>query len=79
MLLPEHVATVDPEATLVGIDFYQAFSLCRLLGVAIGGDPELFRLPFGCELELAAFGVQPSQRYHAAAAVCSGEPERRPP
>src|SRR5690606_11463974 len=38
-------------APVAGIDWFQAFTAARLCG-AIAGDPELFRLPFGRELEL---------------------------
>ncbi len=54
-LLPTEVADAAADCPLTGIDFYQAFTLCRLLGQAVGRDPELFRLPLGCELELAAY------------------------
>ncbi|MFM1873940.1 MAG: hypothetical protein RL398_3362 [Planctomycetota bacterium] len=64
-LLPEPAG--DAEAPLVGVDFFQAYAACRTLGVVVGGDPELFRLPFGCELELAAFGAgAPTAAYAAA-------------
>lgn len=64
-LLPDGAADADPAQTLVGVDFFQAWSLVRLLGVVVGGDPDLFRLPLGCELELAAYSG-------AAAPACSG-------
>jgi hypothetical protein len=58
-LQPEHLLPVDTEAPneqlLTGVDFFQAYALCRLLGWMAAGDAELFRLPLGCELELAAF------------------------
>lgn len=46
-----------PDAAVAGIDYFQAYAAVRLLGVLAGGDPALFRLPLGCELELAAFGT----------------------
>lgn len=59
-LLPveEQTGREDPPdaAVLAGVDFFQAWTLSRLLGVAVGKDPTLFRLPLGCELELAAYG-----------------------
>ncbi|MCA8953302.1 MAG: hypothetical protein KDE27_27570, partial [Planctomycetes bacterium] len=58
-LLPGDIAVRGPRAgelPATGLDFFQAYTCCRLLGVALAGDPELFRLPMGCELELAAFG-----------------------
>ncbi|MCB9876029.1 MAG: serine/threonine protein kinase [Planctomycetes bacterium] len=64
-LLPDMPGVAD-EVVLSGVDFFQAFALCRLLGVAVAGEPALFRLPFGCELELAAFGDL------AAPAACHG-------
>lgn len=54
-LLPELVAGAPDEATLVGVDFFQAWTLSRLLGLVVADDPEAFRLPLGCELELAAY------------------------
>ncbi len=54
-LLPAFVAKAPAERPLTGVDFYQAFTLCRLLGLAVAADPALFRLPLGCELELAAY------------------------
>jgi hypothetical protein len=69
-LLPvvaDGVATADDDA-LRGVDFFQAWSLARLLGVVAFGDPEACRLPFGCELELAAFGTEPPRAAHGAGA-----------
>ncbi|MCR9247151.1 MAG: serine/threonine protein kinase [bacterium] len=63
-----------PNALLAGIDFFQAYCCCRLLGVALAGDPELFRLPMGAELELAAFGDATQPACNGAAA--HGEPVR---
>jgi hypothetical protein len=54
-LLPASLTGADDAQPMTGVDFFQAFTLCRLLGVAVGGDPDLFRLPLGCELELAAY------------------------
>ncbi len=54
-LLPAHVADASPDAVLTGVNFYQAYTLCRLLGVAVAGDVEAFRLPLGCEVEMAGF------------------------
>jgi len=64
-LLPAALAELSDEDSLCGVDFFQAWTLTRLLGVAVGGDPELFRLPLGCELELAAYAG-------ALKAACSG-------
>ena len=64
-LLPRSGADAADEQTLTGVNYFQAFAMTRLLGVAVGGDAELFRLPLGCELELAAFGRAPR-------AACSG-------
>lgn len=54
-------ASKEPDAAVAGVDFYQAYAASRLLGEALFGDPSLFRLPIGCELEVAAFGAQPSR------------------
>lgn len=56
------------DAVLTGVDFFQAWAYSRLIGLAVAGDASLFRLPFGCELELAAFGDVRSQACHGVAA-----------
>jgi len=43
----------DPEASVTGISFYQAFALARMAGQVVAGDPLVFRLPFAVELEMA--------------------------
>ena len=70
-LLPASVAAGAPDDPVTGVDFFSAYACCRLLGQLCGDDPELFRLPLGCELELAAYGgaIRPSC-YGAAA--CGG-------
>jgi len=57
-LLPPQPAGAAPanDAVLTGVDFFQAWTFSRLLGVVVANDPALFRLPLGCELERAAFG-----------------------
>ncbi|HEX6813913.1 MAG TPA: serine/threonine-protein kinase [Planctomycetota bacterium] len=67
-LLPEHAVKAPGDELLSGVNFYQAWTLCRLLGHALAGDPELFRLPLGCELELAAFGSASRRACHGVAA-----------
>ena len=75
-LSPQHLLPVaapgaapQPDAALLtGVDFFQAWALSRLLGVAVAKDPSLFRLPFGCELELAAFGEVRGDACHGARA-----------
>lgn len=52
----ERAAGEAPAAAVTGVDFFQAYTAARLLGLLVAGDPALFRLPLGCELELAAFG-----------------------
>jgi hypothetical protein len=47
----------QPDAAVRGLDFFQAYTAIRVLAKRLGGDPELLRLPLGCELELAAFGT----------------------
>jgi len=64
-LLPPEVAAAPADAALTGVDFYQAWTLSRVLGLAVGDDPTLFRLPLGCELELAAYAF-------ARLPACSG-------
>ncbi|MBL8726853.1 MAG: protein kinase [Planctomycetes bacterium] len=54
---------------LTGVDFFQAYTLCRLLGLAVGGDPDLFRLPLGCELELAAYAGATRPSCHGVGAA----------
>lgn len=69
-LLPLVAAGAAPadEAVLAGVDFFQAWSLTRLLGLAVGDDANLFRLPFGYELERAAYGEDSGSAAHAAKA-----------
>lgn len=67
-LLPDGLDDVPGEHALFGVDFFQAWALSRLLGVAVAGDPDLFRLPLGCELERAAFGDAEVEACHGAAA-----------
>ena len=71
-LLPPERDTAPGEAAVVGVDFFQAYTLTRLLGVAVAGDPELFRLPLGCELELAAYGGADGRACNAVAAHGQG-------
>ncbi len=54
-LLPTPAIGAADDDTLLGADFYQAFTLARLCGAVACGDPDAVRLPLGCELELAAF------------------------
>lgn len=42
---------------VTGVDFFQAYTAARVAGVVVAGDPSLFRLPMGLELELAALGA----------------------
>ena len=67
-LLPAHALTAPDGELLTGVDFFQAYTLCRLLGQAVADDPALFRLPLGCELELAAFGGAKRRVCHGVAA-----------
>ena len=64
-LLPAGVEDAPRAGPLSGADFFQAWSLTRLLGVVVADDPGLFRLPLGCELERAAYSG-------AVASACSG-------
>jgi hypothetical protein len=66
-LLPSAIARAPDDATLRGVDWFQAWSFARLLGLVVARDPDAFRLPFGCELELAAFGSAPPTACHGPA------------
>ena len=72
-LLPRDLGAGE-EQLLAGVDFFQAYTLCRVLGWLAAGDPGLFRLPLGCELELAAFGSGTSAACNGPAA--GGRPVR---
>ncbi|GEM_PF-1574969 len=48
------LASLDPDRPVTGVDWFQAQAFCRWLGWRLFGDPGLFRLPFGVELEVAA-------------------------
>lgn len=50
------VVAAAPERPMTGVDYYQASAFCRWLGLVALGDAEMFRLPFGAELEWAALG-----------------------
>ncbi|MFK7743067.1 MAG: protein kinase [Planctomycetota bacterium] len=67
-LRPGEASPQAPDgAVLTGVDFFQAWTLTRVLGLAMGADPQLFRLPIGCELELAAYaGLEPTSCHGAA-------------
>ncbi len=64
-LLPAAFDGLADDRAAFGLDFFQAWALSRLLGHVVAGDPEVFRLPLGCELERAAFA-------DGAGAACSG-------
>jgi hypothetical protein len=68
-LLPADSARAADDRPLTGVDFFQAFTLCRLLGLAVGGDPDVFRLPLGCELELAAYAGATRPSCHGVGAA----------
>jgi serine/threonine protein kinase len=65
-LLPAAMAEAPPDRTLTEVTFFQAWALSRLLGALTVGDVAAFRLPLGCELELAAFGAKPARACHGA-------------
>lgn len=46
----------SPERPVAGLDGFQAHTAVALLGLVVADDPSMFRLPLGCELEVAAFG-----------------------
>jgi predicted Ser/Thr protein kinase len=70
-LLPNGIEGRAALDSVAGVDFFQAWALSRLLGLVLDGDPALFRLPFGCELELAAYGTVPPTAASGAAAAGS--------
>lgn len=47
---------LGPDRAVAGIDFFQAYVFSRAVGWLVAREPNLFRLPTGVELELAAFG-----------------------
>jgi hypothetical protein len=61
-------ASGDAARPVTGVDFFQAYAFARALGAVVGGDPDLFRLPLGCELEYAALQGAPHVARNAAAA-----------
>ncbi|MBM3972606.1 MAG: serine/threonine protein kinase [Planctomycetes bacterium] len=67
-LLPTAAATADAEAPLAGVDFFQAYTFARLLGLVVAGDADAMRLPLGVELEAAAFAGATRAAGHGAAA-----------
>ncbi|MEY4673374.1 MAG: hypothetical protein RL148_1158 [Planctomycetota bacterium] len=52
-------AASRPDRAVHGVDFHQAWCWTRMLGALVGRTPGWFRLPLGCELDLAAFGNMP--------------------
>jgi hypothetical protein len=44
------------ERPVAGLDAFQAHTAVALLGLVVADDPSMFRLPLGCELEVAAYG-----------------------
>ncbi len=71
-LLPALPEAAFDEAPVTDVDFFQAYACCRLLGRLVVGDEEAFRLPMGCELELAAYGAAVRPACHGAAAAGGG-------
>ncbi len=71
-LLPASTLAGGDEDPITGIDFFSAYSCCRVLGQLLGGDPDLFRLPLGCELELAAYAAASRAAANGAAANGGG-------
>lgn len=61
-------AALHPNRSVHGTDFHQAWCWTRMLGQVVGERPDWFRLPLGCELDLAAFGgAVPGDVRHGAA------------
>ncbi|MEE9126753.1 MAG: hypothetical protein V3U11_06400, partial [Planctomycetota bacterium] len=48
-----------PQRPVTGVNFYQAYTATRLTGWLVAQKPDLFRLPLGVEMELAALGPSP--------------------
>lgn len=48
---------------VTGVDFFQAYTLTRIVGLLVDGDPELLRLPLGVEMEMAALGAAPTSGF----------------
>jgi hypothetical protein len=46
----------DGDSPVTGLSFYQAYVVARMAGQLLFGDPAVFRLPFGVELEVATLG-----------------------
>lgn len=67
-LLPAGAAAAAADEPLAGVDFFQAFTLARLLGLLVAGDADAMRLPLGVELEVAAFVGAAQVAGHGAAA-----------
>ncbi len=44
---------------MTGIDYFQAYTVTRIIGMLVAGDPDLLRLPLGMEMEMAALGEAP--------------------
>lgn len=68
-LLPVDATVAHDDDSVCGVDFFQAHALVRGLGAVVLGDPDRFRLPFGCELELAAYARAVRPAGHGAAAA----------
>lgn len=43
-----------PDRLVTGVNFFQAYTVSRIAGYVLAGDPDALRLPMGVELELAA-------------------------
>lgn len=46
----------DLDRPVAGLDAFQAYTAVALLGLVVSDEPAMFRLPLGCELEIAAYG-----------------------
>ena len=58
-----------PQRPVTGVNFYQAYTATRLAGWLVAQKPDLFRLPLGVEMELAALGPSPGgARLHGGSA-----------
>ncbi len=74
---------------MTGVNFFQAYAISRLAGWIVDKDPDLFRLPLGVELELAALATKPrgqlnaqggvTRRAHIHSAELMADPLRWPP
>lgn len=57
------VLRAGEDRPVTGVSFFQAYTVSRIAGFVLFGDPETFRLPMGLEMELAALGSGAQRRH----------------